>query len=277
MDKIGLLYICTGEYKVFWKDFYESFQTNFLTESEIFYFVFTDADDLFGYKENPHIKLIYQKNLGWPGNTLFRYKIFVEHKELFQQMDYLYFMNANTLCMKKITEEEFIPKDEKLLFVQHPGYYAEKNYLFPYERRKKSLAYIPYADGKVYVCGGINGGERETYIKLCECLMQRIDTDYAKGVIALWHDESQINRYVLDQKTYRLLPPAYCYPEGVSIPFENRIMVRDKSKVIDVGNIKGNKEKYNIFVNECRYILQKIRIAYLKHRYDLCDESEKSK
>ena len=39
--KIGILYICTGNYTVFWEDFYESFSKYFCTNSEIHYFVFS--------------------------------------------------------------------------------------------------------------------------------------------------------------------------------------------------------------------------------------------
>ena len=51
--------------------------------------------------------------------------------------------------------------------------------------------------GRDYVTGAVNGGETEAYLKFCHLLDKRINQDLAKGVIALWHDESQINRYIL--------------------------------------------------------------------------------
>ena len=44
---IGILYICTGPYVLFWKDFYESFEKNFLPSYEKRYYVFTDAEEIF--------------------------------------------------------------------------------------------------------------------------------------------------------------------------------------------------------------------------------------
>ena len=76
MSRIAVLYICTGEYSVFWKDFYNSFEEKFLVDHDKEYFVFTDAENLFG-TANKRIHLIYQENLGWPGNTLFRFKMFL--------------------------------------------------------------------------------------------------------------------------------------------------------------------------------------------------------
>ena len=37
----------------------------------------------------------------------------------------------------------------------------------------------------------------------------------SNGVIALWHDESQLNRYAAERSDYRLLTPAYWYPGGL--------------------------------------------------------------
>lgn len=42
--KVGILYICTGAYTVFWPDFFQSFQQNFLPGVEKTYYVFTDAE-----------------------------------------------------------------------------------------------------------------------------------------------------------------------------------------------------------------------------------------
>jgi hypothetical protein len=76
MNKIGILYICTGKYNILWKDFYLSAEQYLLRNSEVHYFVFTDADDIFDEDHNPRIHKIYQKNLGWPDNTLKRFHIF---------------------------------------------------------------------------------------------------------------------------------------------------------------------------------------------------------
>ena len=43
MTKVGMLYICTGKYTVFWPEFYRTFNDKFLPNCEKEYFVFTDA------------------------------------------------------------------------------------------------------------------------------------------------------------------------------------------------------------------------------------------
>ena len=63
-------------------------------------------------------------------------------------------------------------------------------------------------------------------------LEKRIDEDEAHGVIAKWHDESQLNRYIIDHPAYRILTPSYAYPEGGDIPFPKKIFLFDKQKYI---------------------------------------------
>lgn len=242
--KIALLYICTGEYQVFWKDFFESFEKNFLIDCEKHYFVFTDAEKIYNEDKCERIHKIYQKNLGWPGNTLFRYRMFNSIESELKSFDYVFFMNANIVCVDKVDKAEFLPYEEKLLVVQHPGFFNVPNYRFPYERNRKSRAYIPYRAGEVYICGGVNGGETEKFLEVIRELKNRIDEDFSKKVIALWHDESQINRYIIDYPTYKLLSPSYCYPEGWNIPFEKKLVVLDKSKKIQVNKIKNSKDYY---------------------------------
>jgi hypothetical protein len=100
--KIGILYICTGKYSIFWKDFYLSVEKNFIEKEEKHYFVFTDSKEIDFEKKNSKIDKIYQENLGWPGNTLMRFHIFLNTKKELMNMDYLFFFNANLLILKNI-------------------------------------------------------------------------------------------------------------------------------------------------------------------------------
>ena len=146
------------------------------------------------------------------------------------------FTTANAFDVVKL-------KEEGLLFVQHPGFYNKWKFKYTYERNKKSRAYMPLLAGKYYVCGGVNGGRSENFLQMCEELNRRIDEDEKNGIIAIWHDESHINRYCYEQKNSKILNPSYCYPEDWNIPFKPVLMVRDKSKWIDVERIKSNGDQ----------------------------------
>jgi len=197
-----------------------------MPEEEIHYFVFTDgAIEMFGH---PCVSVIPQEHLGWPDATLKRYHIFGKILAQLQTYDLIYFFNAN--CeFRQHTSTEFLPsREEGLLLVQHPGFFNKPPNTFTYERNPLSTAYIPYTEGSVYVCGGVNGGWAENYCNLISAIQKAVDEDEMNGVTAVWHDESHLNKYILDKRC-RLLSPAYCFPEGWQLPFEEIIRIRDKS------------------------------------------------
>ena len=241
MSKIAILYIAVGKYTVFWEKFYKSFEEKFIKECDKEYFIFTDDTSFFDSCDKK-LHIIEQENLGWPGNTLYRFRMFLTQKDKLKEFDYVFFMNANVECAENVGIE-FLPVEEDLLVVQHPGFYNESKYRFPYDRNKKSTAYIPYGEGKVYVCGGINGGKSLPFLEMCEILNRRIDDDFDRGIIALWHDESQINKYILENENYKLLSPKYCFQESSENPFPPVLFVRDKAKYFDVVKVKNVNSK----------------------------------
>ena len=160
---IGILYIATGRYICFFKDFYESMEKHFITNIKKEYFVFTDSNE-FVYCNEENVRKIYQKNLSWPDNTLKRFDIFLKSSNLYDNVDYLFFFNAN-LEVKQDIDENFLPEDDELLVCQHLGYFDVDNTDFPYERNSLSKAYIPFGKGRYYIAGGLNGGKTSLFIK----------------------------------------------------------------------------------------------------------------
>ena len=108
MKKFWILYICTWKYDVFRKWFYDSCERNLLVNSDFekHYFVWTDSDEI---KWNNNVTVIKQKNLGWPDNTLKRFHLFLEKRDILLKMDYLFFFNANLEIKQKIWEEILPP------------------------------------------------------------------------------------------------------------------------------------------------------------------------
>ena len=243
MKKVGILYICTGKYSLLWKEFFESYEKFFLPSCEKHYFVFTDADSIEYEKECDRIHRYYQEAEPWPFPTLYRYKYFLKIENDLKRMDYLFFFNADCEALREMTEEMVLPRlerKEELVVVAHSGYYKCHPYDFAYDRNPRSTAFIPYWRGKNYVCGGLNGGFTSSYLRMCHIIDANVDRDYKKGIIALWHDESHLNKYILKHRHYRLLPPNYsvnsqpwCVVDG-----EKNIFLRDKNKYFDLLKVK---------------------------------------
>ncbi len=263
--KIGILYICTGKYKIFWKDFYLSCEKYFISEAEKEYFVFTDSESIDFEKENPKIHRIFQENLGWPGNTLRRYGMFLNFKKQLVNFDYLFFFNADLQFLQKITTEEFLPVgQEKLVACLHSGYFNKKISKFPYEKNNSSLAFVDKKNEGKYFQGAINGGNCQNFIEAIEIMNENIKLDQKNNIVAVWHDESHWNRYLSERDDVKILSPSYLYPEASKLPFDKKIMIRDKRKYfnyIQVGkeNIRESKmQKIKMFVEKNGFIQRNI-------------------
>ena len=78
--------------------------------------------------------------------------------------------------------------------------------------------------------GGLNGGKTLAYLKLFKDCSQQIHTDLDHNIVAIYHDESHLNSYLRSHKCM-IYSPAYGYPEGKQLPFEPKIIIRDKVKI----------------------------------------------
>ncbi len=223
--KVAILYVCTGKYIRFWEEFHRSAEQYFLPGIEKHYYVFTDQD--FPDASLPHVTRVHQENLGWPNNTLRRFHMFLKVEDELATHDYLYFFNANCR-FKQSVGSEFLPEQkDQLLVVRHPGHTDRPVDEMPYERNPRSRASIPFGTGEFYICGGVNGGTSATFLKFANHAKAAIDADFRDGIVAEWHDESHINRYIIDHP-FTIRPASYCYPQNWKLDEDVIIEVRDK-------------------------------------------------
>jgi len=257
--KIGILYICTGKYTIFWRDFYLSCEKYFIKNVEKEYFVFTDSPEIDFENENKNIHRVYQENLGWPGNTLFRFEIFLRSEKKFSDLDYLFFCNANLLFLNPVSSGDFLPlEDDNLVATLHPGYYKKKRKKYTYESNKFSTAYIPRDRGEYYFAGGLNGGKTKSFLKAIKVMKDNIEEDFSNNIVAVWHDESHWNKYLVGRNDVKILSPSYLYPEGKEMPFKKIVLVRNKKKFGGHDFIRG--DKVNFFKKLSKKIINKIKI-----------------
>lgn len=265
--RIAILYICTGNYNIFWKSFFTTCEKFFLPGHERHYFVFTDGKIASPGAED-RVHRIEQSWLGWPYDTLMRFHFFSKIKAQLEAFDYIFFFNANSFFIDDVTEDILPSASEGIVVVKHPGHYKQDNKSFPYDRNTKSTAYIPWNEGKDYVCGGINGGHAKDYLKMVDDLCTAIDKDMQRGVIARWHDESHLNRYIV-HRNYKILSPGYCSPEDWYLPFKEKIIILNKKYF--GGHSALRKDKTATLVRRLR---QRVRPLLLYSKYSilfLCD------
>ncbi len=239
MNTIAIIYICTGKYNQFFEEFYSSCEKYFLISFHKEFFVFTD-DPFLSDKKNVH--LIQKECKGFPFDSLMRFEMFLSIKKNIKSFDYVFFFNANMKFLQPINSD-ILPTDDDggLCAVIQPGYYNKSKIFFPFEKNRKSTAYIKYQKGKTYryYMGSLFGGKYEQFYKLTSECANAIQKDLDNNIIATVHDESHLNKYLSDHLCLAL-NPGYAYPEGWHLPFEPIILLRDKVK-IDKYFDKGRK------------------------------------
>jgi histo-blood group ABO system transferase len=227
--KICILNIATNKYIQFVEQLLESVEENFLNGHDISALVFTNHEM---EETSDNVKISQIEHEPWPIPTLKRYHYFVKEKEYLSQFDYIYYMDVDMRIEGKVGDEIF----GDLVATQHPGFWWKDKDQFSYERRPQSTAYVPEGEGKMYYAGGFNGGKPEQFLKMSQAIVDNVEKDWEKGLIAVWHDESHMNRYLIDNPPTVELNPSYCYPEaarinpgGWNVPFDAKIVALEKN------------------------------------------------
>jgi histo-blood group ABO system transferase len=221
--KIGLLIIATNKYTRFLKPLIESADNYFLKGFEVTYFIFTNQE--VSVLSDRQIVKIEVDHKNWPWMTLGRYKIFTEKSELLSKQDYLYYCDADMLFVDSVGSEILSER----VATQHPGYFGRRG---TPETNLNSLACVYPHEEMQYFAGGFNGGTSNEYLKMSKVISENIEVDYSRGIIAIWHDESHMNRYFIDNIPTKILNPSYCCPEGWNVClFGRKLLALDKNHI----------------------------------------------
>ncbi len=220
--KVGLLVVATGRYIQFVEPLLASADKHFLPEQEVTYVIFTDQPVTFQENIQRNIIRVEQKRLGWPYDTMMRLAMYAQQKELLQAMDYLFACDADMLFVDTVGNEIIGER----VATQHPGFVGKRG---TYETRKTSTAYIAPDEGSHYFAGGFNGGSSKEFLTLAETITHHIEIDLSNNIIAIWHDESHLNRYFIDTPPTVILNPSYCYPESWKLPYPKKLLALDKN------------------------------------------------
>ncbi|MEG1257419.1 MAG: family 6 glucosyltransferase [Akkermansia sp.] len=269
LKKIAILYIAVGRYISFFDDFYRTSKQYLLKECDVTYFVFTD-DAMASYQDCPDIICIPTEKKGWPYDTLCRFETFLKAEEQLKEYDYIYFINANMIFTAPIGKEIFPTQEQRWTVLLHPGFYKCSRKTFTYDENPQSCAYIPSDEGEYYFMGAFNGGIGKDYLELIRILDARTKEDLAKGIIALYHDESHLNRFMLD-KSPLMLSPEYGFPEVIFneehlSPLQKSIKMLIKEKGLPkYGGKEWLRGSSNRKIKDSKGIWKNIRSFFKRH------------
>jgi len=237
--KVAICFIGTSKYLNFLPKYYENIQKYFLPDSKKTFLVFTDGEGDFP----EDVKVYPQEHFEWPYITLKRFEIIQKAKEEIQKNDWFVFIDADALVVDTITEEEFFDDTKDYFGVHHPCHFLEMppHNKFPgaFETNPLSLSCISENDDmSVYYQGCLWGGKVPEIFEMIEELGDRVNKDLDNNVIAIWHDESHINKFLIENKfRVHTLGPEYAYPEV----FETYCTFKPK-----IVHLSKNNSRYHI-------------------------------
>jgi len=214
--KVAISFLGTGKYLDFLPSYYENIEKYFLPNTEKTILAFTDGE----IDDTPeNLKVFSQEHLDWPYITLKRFHIIDKAREEILNHDWFVFIDGDALVVDRINEEDFFT-DKPLFGVHHPCHYLKMrphNKLpgsFEISESSNAALDLDKYQPEVYYQGCFWGGKSKEVIEMIDELKDRIDDDLKRNVIAVWHDESHLNKYLIENSSMvHTYGPEYAYPE----------------------------------------------------------------
>ena len=215
--RIGFVTYATGPYNSFVEELWESVQLHAFPGEDVHLFIFTDrANDKY-FLPGSTVHKRQQERLGWPFDSLGRHFLYLNASDWFDGMDYLLAIDSDAKVVGRL---DVAMLGDRIATLQAWSFGRERA-LYTYEQRLTpartpySSAFIGPDEGLCYFCGGLFGGTVAGFLSIVEASVALARRDLA-GVpsrVALWHDESYLNRVFLDAPPSVVLSPAFMYPE----------------------------------------------------------------
>ena len=227
--RVGLNILAIGKYIVFLQPLLKSADDFFMTGHNVTYFVFTDdtgqASRLI--KTSRRVVFISEKNQGWPNNTIAKFRCISKHREVYKNIDFIFQSDVDMLFVSEVNSEALDLRVGTL----HPWYHDMPRNTFTYDTNPLSLAYVNRSEGEYYFAGGVFCGCRDEMITMSETLEKNILRDLKElNYTALWHDESHLNRYFIDNPPTKVLSPEYCHAGGHNKDVKKRLLIVQKNE-----------------------------------------------
>lgn len=222
MKKVLLNIIATNKYLSFLDIILPSVEDFFFPGCQVDVLVHTNLDLPENSKNYSRVNVIknHIDHESWPFTTLKRFHYFLSSREIIERSDYSFYVDVDSKFIKEISED-LLPT-EGMAGTIHPCLFNGPG---TPDRNPRSLAYIPERSNNRYFCGGFFGGTSKSFLEMSEKIKQNIDLDLSNGVMAVWHDESHLNRHFFSN------PPEVVFDHPFAIA-ENLTQEKPESKVL---------------------------------------------
>jgi hypothetical protein len=236
MKRVILNLIATNKYTFFLDGIIESARKMFANDCELNFIIYTDSDLI---SDSGDIKKIHTEGEPWPMPTLKRFHYFLLAENEIMESDFSFYIDVDSLFRNPLNISDIIKSEEGLIGTLHPGFIGS---LGTPERNPNSTAYIPWNVNCPYFCGGFFGGDSRSFIDMAKYISGAIDLDLKNDIIAIWHDESHLNKYFnLIKKPSIILGDGFTAPEEYLNNKNPYIVFLDKRGNEEISKIKNKK------------------------------------
>lgn len=229
MHKIGIVILATNAYFILGIRFIKKFIKHYKGDSKIVFYFFSDRNPLECIPENINVNYINISHGSWVDATNDKFRTIISLEK--EDIDYLYYFDADTNVSKDFTEKWFIGD---LVGGEHFG---NRNFLkggVGYDKNPLSKAYIPSTTTlpKIYYYGAFFGGKLQKVIDFCKTLRNYQLEDKKINYEPAVNDESYINKY-------------FHYNAPTLVKNEDFVFdISDKGGLHDMRNVSKNVEVF---------------------------------
>lgn len=236
--KLGIVTMATGKYYKFLDANLLSFYKYFFPKHERKFIYLTDKIDYLSPIDAVSVHFPFEK---WPMATLNKPKAINLTERYFHNYDIIFWVDVDLNCIDYVEcESDIFPTpNNPITCVTHCGWLdsnGKEVIYYPYEKNKNSTAYVEDIYKVPYHQACFFGGFKSEFFKMTTVLEKNINIDLANNIIAIWHDESHLNKYF--QNNYpKSIPKIYARPEAMGPLIPN-------TKIKSI--LKNDKEDRNL-------------------------------
>lgn len=178
------------------------------------------------------------ERLGWPFDSLLKvHRIRTAYAEI--DADYLFCIDADMLVVREFGSTVL---ESPLCAVVHPSFYNRTS-LATFETDPISTAFVPRDRRRCYYQGCLFGGQRHAFAAMIDAIALSIEADLSRAVIAVWHDESHLNKFA-SENAILALDPGYAYLAARDVDFPGTAKVLHLHKEND--RLRGERSSIDV-------------------------------
>jgi hypothetical protein len=271
MKILGIYYICTGRYKLWFDGFLKSLAYLLPGDEKHIVIISDGLNEYSNYIDNENLIFVDKvdciKDYPWPIVTLFKMKYIYDNQN--PLYDYCFYFNGNAEVLNKPSSFwnhfRVLLQDNDMIVAYHAtDAMIEKTSLYKRGSRhinlKRSSSYID-TDLYIYVHAAFFCGKSQEIYRMCKTHVDMVSVDLLNRIIAPWDDESYFNKYVYEhRKEMNILYMMVLYAEeiGYLSKYESDLFVKlrhnDSNKTIK----RRFTKEIPLFLKFCYYVKTKI-------------------